>query len=64
MILGRDILMASVLNLKSSDNVIKSYDEIFKCSTAPMVDLSTYKFKDLETEKISPEVLFMNSYTE
>ena len=64
MILGRDILMVSVLNLKSSDNVIKSYDEIFIFSTAPMVDLSTYKFKDLETEKISPEVLFMNSYTE
>ena len=30
----------------------------------PMVDLGTYIFKDLETEKISPEVLFMNSYTE
>ena len=31
---------------------------------APMVDLSTYKFKILNTGKITPEESFMSSYVE
>ena len=42
MILGRYILNALVLNLKSSDHVIESDDGTLKGSTAHMVDLGTY----------------------
>ena len=55
MILGRDILTALGLNLKFSDHVIDAYGGPFKGSTAPMVDISTYEFKDVETGNITPE---------
>ena len=41
--------------MKLSDPVIEADDETFKGSAATMVDLGTYKFKDLNTGKIKPE---------
>ena len=38
--------MSCGLNINFSEHVIKSYDDTFKRSTIPMVDLGTYKFKD------------------
>ena len=55
MILGRYLLSALGLNIKLSYHVIEAYDGHFKVSTAPMVDLSKYEFKDLNTGKIIPE---------
>ena len=52
MILGRDMLTASEINQELSEHVIKAYDGPLKESTAPMVDLSTYQFKDLNTGKL------------
>ena len=63
-ILGRYIRTELWLNLKFSDQIIEADDGPFKGSTAPMVDLGTYKFKDIKTGKITPESLFTNSYTE
>ena len=63
-ILGIDILTQLVLNLKFSDTVIEAEDGHLKGSTTPMVDLCTYKFKDLNTEKITPKELFTISYAE
>ena len=60
-ILGRDILIPLVWNLKFFDHVIEVDGGYFKGSTAPMVDLGTYEFKDLNTGKNTPEELFMNS---
>ena len=48
MILGRDILTALGLNLKFSEHVIKADDGNFNGSTAHMVDMGMYDFKDLE----------------
>ena len=60
MILGQDILTELVLNLKFSEHVIKADDGTFKGSTAPMVHLGMYIFKDLNTEKITPKESFKN----
>ena len=49
MIIGRDLLTALLLNLKSSDNVIKADDVPFKGSTAPMVDLGNVWLKCIAT---------------
>ena len=54
-ILGRDILNFLVLNLKWSNHVIEADGGPFKKSTAPIFDLGTYEFKDLEARKITPE---------
>ena len=62
MILGRYLLTESGLNLKFSEHVIKADDGHFKGSTAPVVDLGTYKFKDLNTGKIKPEESFTDDY--
>ena len=61
-IFGRDIWTALGLNLEFSDRVIEADDGYFKGSKAPMVDLGMYEFKDLNTGKITPGELFMNSY--
>ena len=55
MILGKDLLAELGLNLKLSENFMKSDDELFKGSTASMVDLGTYIFQYLNTEKITSE---------
>ena len=52
MILRRDILAELGLNMELSDNVIEAYDGPFQGSTAPMVGLGAYEFKDLETGKL------------
>ena len=64
MILGRDILIELGLNLKYSKHVIKSDDGPFIVSTASMVDLGAYVFKDLNTGKIIPEESFTDAYVE
>ena len=64
MILGRNLLTAFGMNLKLSEHVIKADDGTLKGSTAPMVDLVKYQFKDLNIEEITPEELFMNAYME
>ena len=55
MTLGRYLLKALGLNLKLSDHVIEADDETFKGSTAPMVDMGTYRFNYLNTGNITPE---------
>ena len=55
MILGWYLLTELVLYLKLSEHVIEADDGPFKMSTTPMVDLGTYIFKILNTEKITPE---------
>ena len=62
MILGRDLLIELVLNLKFSENVIESDGGPFNGSTTPMVDLGKYIYKDLNTGEITPEKLFTNAY--
>ena len=62
MIVGWDILTELGLNLKISEHVIKEDDGHFKGSTTPMVYLGTYIFKDLNTEKITPDESFTNAY--
>ena len=52
MILGRYILTALGINIKLSGHIIESDDAPFKGYTAPMVDMGTYEFKDLNTGKI------------
>ena len=52
MILGRYILTALVLDLIFFNNFTEGGDRPFERCTAPMVDLGTYKFKDLDTGKI------------
>ena len=49
MILGRDILTALVLNLEFCDHIIEGNDGPFKGSMAPMFDMGTHEFKDLNT---------------
>ena len=46
MILGIYLLISLGLNLNLSYNVIEADDEPFKGTTAPMVDLGTYEFKN------------------
>ena len=55
MILGQDIRTELGLNLKISEQVIEEYYGPFKGSTTPMVNLGTYLFKYLNTEKATPE---------
>ena len=55
MILGSDLLTELGLNLKFSEHVIEAYYGPFNGFTAPMVDLGTYIFKGLNTNKITPE---------
>ena len=64
MILGIDLSTELWLNLKLSEHVIKVDDGTLKGPIAPMIDLCTYQFKDLNTVKIIPEELFMNAYVE
>ena len=64
MILGENILTELGLNLKWSEHVIKLDDGHFKRSTAPMVDLGTYIFKDLNIGKIKPGKSFTDAYVE
>ena len=54
-ILGRDILTQLGLNKKNYNHVIEGDDGPFDVYTAPMIDLGTYEFKDIETIKIIPE---------
>ena len=54
-ILVQDLLTKLALNLKFSEHVIELDDGTFHGSTTPMVNLSTYIFKDLNTGKITPE---------
>ena len=61
MILGRDLLTELVLNLKLSNHIIEVDDEPFKVYTAPIVDLGTYQFTDLETSKITLKEFFINA---
>ena len=55
MILGRYLSTALGLNLKLPKHIIESGDIPLKLPTAPIVDLGAYKFKDLNTDKITPE---------
>ena len=55
MILGQDILTELGLNLKFAYHVIKADYGYFKGYTTPMVDLSAYVFKDLNTGEITPD---------
>ena len=63
-ILVRDLLTALGLNLKFYGHSIESYDGTFKGSTAPMVDMGKYGFKDLNTRNITSEESFKNTYVE
>ena len=62
--LCRDLLSDLGLNLKFSGQIIEGYDGPFKGSKATMVDLGAYKFKYLNTGKITSRELFINSYAE
>ena len=55
MILVIDLLTELWLNLKLSEHVIEADDGNFKGCITTMIDLSTYIFKYLNTEKITPE---------
>ena len=55
MILGRYILTWLKLNTNFSEHVIEADDGPFQGSTTPMIDFGTYKFKGLNTDKITPE---------
>ena len=60
MILGRYLLTYLGLNLQLSDHTIEADDGPFKGSRAPMVDMGTQEFKDLNTGKNSPGEQFTN----
>ena len=60
MILGRYLLTYLGLNLQLSDHTIEADDGTFKGSRAPMVDMGTQEFKDLNTGKNSPGEQFTN----
>ena len=62
MILGRYVLTELGLNLKFSKHVIEADDGPFIGSTASIVDLGAYVFKDLNTGEIKPEELFTDSH--
>ena len=55
MILGRDILTDLRPNLKYYGHVAESNDGNFKGLMSPMVDMSTYGFKYLNTGNITPQ---------
>ena len=50
-ILGRDIITSLVLSLECSKHVIKGGDGTFRRYITTMVDMSTYDFENLNTEK-------------
>ena len=62
MILEKYILTKLRLNIKLFEHVIKSDDGTLKGYTTYMVDLGKYVFKDLNTEKMTPEELFTYDY--
>ena len=62
-IIGIYLLTYLGLNLKF-ENVFKRGYRPLKRSTAPMIDLGTYKFKYLNMGKIIPKKNFMNAYVE
>ena len=64
MILGQYLFNRISIGFKISDHIIEAYDGPFKGSKTPMVDLGTYEFKNLNTEKITPKELFTNAYVE
>ena len=64
MIIGWDIPIELVLNLKLSEHVIKVDDGHVKGYTTPMVDLGTYEFKYLNTGETAPEEFFTNAHVE
>ena len=55
MIWGEDIWTELVLHLTFSEHVIEADDGPFNGCKTPMVDLSMYIFKDLNTGKTTPE---------
>ena len=61
-ILGRYLLTTLLLNLKLSDHVIEANDVPLKGSSTPMDYLGMYEFKYLNTNNITPEESFTNSY--
>ena len=63
-ILGRDILIALVLNINFSEHFMKTDVGPIKVPTAPMVDLDTYGFKYSNTGKFTTKELFMDDYVE
>ena len=63
-IVGRYIWTELVLNLKISDHVIEADDGPSMRSTAPMVYLCAYVFKDLNTGEIKLEESFTDAYAE
>ena len=64
MILGQDLLTELGLNLKFSEHAIEADYGPFNGSTATIVDLGTYIFKDLNTVKITPTESFTNDHVE
>ena len=62
MILDRYILAKLVLNIKLFKHSIEAGYGPLKGSTSPMIDLSVYEFKYLNTGNITPEESLMNSY--
>ena len=64
MILGRYLLTTLGIILKLFYHVIETDVGPFKWSTVPIYDMGVYTFNDSNTEKITPEELFMNSYAE
>ena len=62
MILGKYLITELGLNLKFSEHVIESGDGPFNGSTNSMVDLGTYIFKYLNTDKITPKEFFTDAY--
>ena len=62
MILGGDLLIELVSNLKKSIASSKHNGGPFIGATAPMVDLGSYVFKDLNTGEIKPEDFFTDAY--
>ena len=58
-ILGRNILELLLLNLKLSEHIIKSDDGPLKVSVAPVVDLGTHEFRNLNRGKITSKESLM-----
>ena len=64
MMLGKDLLIHLVLNLKFSYHVIETNCGPLKGFTEPMVDMGTYECKYLNTGEITPADFFTNAYAE
>ena len=62
MIPGRDLLTSLGLNLKFSENSIIGGEGIYEGCSAPIVDISNYKFKSIIDKPVKPEESFLNSY--